>query len=254
MMVRIKEIILKTRIFYYLYLILKGTNKSLRYPTKPILTNAVLKTKQEYKNALNQVKSLGLILHTDLAKNWDSLSALSIILKLTNKNASILDGGGQLYSVILPWLFLYGFRDLTCINLAFKKKINRGQIIYEYGDITNTKFRNNSFDAITCLSVIEHGVDLEEYFKEMSRILKPGGILITSTDYWSTPIDTKNQVAYGVPIHIFTTDQVLEAIDIAIKYGLTLINDIALECKDKAVEWKCLKFTFIYFTLRKEIE
>lgn len=88
----------------------------------------------------------------------------------------------------------------------------------------------------------------------MSRILKPGGILITSTDYWSTPIDTKNQVAYGVPIHIFTTDQVLEAINISIKYGLTLINDIALECKDKAVEWKCLKFTFIYFTLQKEIE
>ena len=94
MMVRIKEIILKTRIFYYLYLILKGANKSLRYPTKPILTNAVLKTKQEYKNALNQVKSLGLIPHIELAKNWDSLSALSIILKLTNKNASILDGGG----------------------------------------------------------------------------------------------------------------------------------------------------------------
>jgi hypothetical protein len=46
---------------------LKGVNKSLRYP-KPILTNAVLKTKQEYKNALNQVKSLGLILHTDLAE------------------------------------------------------------------------------------------------------------------------------------------------------------------------------------------
>ena len=92
-MVTIKEIILKNRIFYYLYLILKGANKSLRYP-KPILTNAVLKTKQEYKNALDQVKSLGLILHADLAKNWDSLSALSIILKLTNKNASILDGGG----------------------------------------------------------------------------------------------------------------------------------------------------------------
>jgi len=137
-------------------------------------------------------------------------------------------GGGELYSVILPWLFLCGFRDLTCINLVFKKKINRDPIIYEYGDITNTKFRNNSFEAITCLSVIEHGVDLEEYFKEMSRILKPGGILITSTDYWSTPIDTKNQVVYGLPIHVFTTDQVLKTINIAIKYGLTLINDITL--------------------------
>ena len=72
---------------------MKEANKLPRYP-KSILTNTVLKTKQEYKNALNQVKSLGLILHTDLAKNWDSLSVLSIILKLTNKNASILDGGG----------------------------------------------------------------------------------------------------------------------------------------------------------------
>lgn len=134
------------------------------------------------------------------------------------------------------------------------KEINRGPIIYEYEDITNTKFKNNSFDAITSLSIIEYGVDLEEYFKEMSRILKPDGMLITSTDYWSTPIDTNNQVACGVPIHIFTTNQVLEAINISIKYSLTLIDDITLECKGKAVEWKCLKFTFIYFTLRKEIE
>ena len=43
-----------------------------------------------------------------------------------------------------------------------------------------------------------------------------------------TTIDTKNYVAYGVPIHIFTTDQVPEAINIAIKYVLTLINNISL--------------------------
>jgi 2-polyprenyl-3-methyl-5-hydroxy-6-metoxy-1,4-benzoquinol methylase len=83
------------------------------------------------------------------------------------------------------------------------------------GDITHTEYDAATFDAITCLSVIEHGVDLDAYFREMSRILKPGGILITSTDYWQAPIDTKGQEMYGVPIHVFTQQEIRHAIELA---------------------------------------
>ena len=40
------------------------------------------------------------------------------------------------------------------------------------------------FDYVTSLSVIEHGVNIEKYFREMSRIIKSNGYLLTSTDYW----------------------------------------------------------------------
>ena len=116
-----------------------------------------------------------------LAKNWDSLAALDLILRTTDTRSRIFDAGGEWYSMILPWLCLYGYKNLTAGNLVFDKKIRRGTIVYEHSDITRTKFSNGYFDAITCLSVIEHGVDLNAYFKEMSRIIRRGGILITST-------------------------------------------------------------------------
>ena len=52
------------------------------------------------------------------------------------------------------------------------------------------------------------GVNLAAYFKEMARILKPGGLLITSTDYYDSPVDTRGQVAFGAPIHIFSPDEI----------------------------------------------
>jgi SAM-dependent methyltransferase len=111
----------------------------------------------------------------------------------------------------------------------------------------------DSFNAVTCLSVIEHGVDLAAYFREMSRIVKPGGLLITSTDYYDTPIDTKNQVAYGVPIHIFTKDEILNAMDLARGERFSLVAPLDLRCQDKVVHWKPydLAYTFVVFSLRK---
>jgi len=102
--------------------------------------------------------------------------------------------------------------------------------------------------------VIEHGVDLNSYFKEMSRILKTNGILITSTDYYETPIDTKGQIAYGVPIHIFTKEEIEEAMNISEKYGLFLTSPLDLTCDEKVVYWKQydLRFTFLNFVLRKK--
>jgi hypothetical protein len=88
----------------------------------------------------------------------------------------------------------------------------------------------------------------------MSRILKPKGILITSTDYYETPIDTKGQIAYGVPIHMFTKEEIEEALDISQKYGLFLTSPLDLTCSEKVVCWKQydLQFTFLNFVLRKK--
>jgi len=245
----------KINIDYSVYLkIMHGISVPTAYPDTP-WANAVLKTQEEVDRAVSQVKNLGLRVRGDLPKNWDSLATLDYILKNTDKNARIFDAGSALYSVILPWLFLYGYKNLLGGNYIFKKKINRGPILYEYCDITKTSYENNFFDAITCLSVIEHGVNLHSYFKEMSRILKPNGILITSTDYYETPIDTKGQIAYGVPIHIFTKEEIEEALNISEKYGLFLTFPLDLTCDEKVVYWKQynLRFTFLNFVLRKKV-
>lgn len=250
----LKNIFLQTEIGYRLFLKYKwGVNKTPKQPSTP-WKNTVLKTQQEVDNSLQQIKTLGLFPHIDPPKNWDNLAALDCILKNTNKDARILDAGAELYSVILPWLFLYGYRNLTGINLTFNKQIKRGPIHYQSGDITNTSFKDEMFDAITCLSVIEHCVNPEACFKEMSRILKPKGILIISTDYYTYPIDSRGQMAYGVPIHIFSRDEIIAVLNTANKFDLEQTGPISLNCQDKVVTWKeyALEYTFLTFTLQKK--
>lgn len=222
------------------------------YPDAP-WHSAVLKNRTESNDAIGQVNTLGLPAMREPLKNWDSLAALDLILQCTGKDAYIFDAGGELYSMILPWLFLYGYRNLSAGNLVFQRPIKRGPIVYHYSDITSTRLNPATFDAITCLSVIEHGVDLHSYFCEMSRILKPGGVLITSTDYFETQVDTRGQMAYGVPIHIFTKEEIVEALEIAGQYGLTSIAPIDLSAEEKVMNWKRydLSYTFIIFSLRK---
>jgi SAM-dependent methyltransferase len=217
------------------------------------LENAVLQSGLEWEEAGNEVYRLGLPAHFQGPKNWDGLAAISCVLRRTDASAAILEAGTELYSVVLPSLFLYGYKNLTGINLVFEQPCALGPISYEPGDITTTRFEANTFDAITCLSVIEHGVDVRAYFREMARVLKPGAVLITSTDYYSSPVDTKGAVAYGVPVRIFSQDDILTALTTATECGLELTGALDLNCRERPVSWPelSLDYTFIIFTLQK---
>jgi SAM-dependent methyltransferase len=199
------------------------------------------------------VERLGLPPHSEPTKNWDSLAALACILERTKREARILDAGAELYSVILPWLCLYGYRDLHGINIVFDSVIQRGPITYDYGDVTETRFDDCSFDVITCLSVIEHGVDAEKFFPEMHRILKPGGVLVISVDYFETPVDTRGREAYGGPVHIYTREQITWMTDIAADIGLKLIGPLDLHTGKKIVRWEKmdLDYTYLFFVMEK---
>ena len=214
--------------------------------------NAVLNNDLELAQCDEQVKNLKIMPHYDRTKNWDTLAMLDCILRNTKRDGVILDAGAEMYSSLLQNLFLYGYENLFGLNLEFGKSFNRGPIRYEHGDLTKTRFANESFDAISCQSVIEHGVDVKDYFREMSRLLKPNGHLITSTDYYVDPIDTLDKQYFGVPVKVFTKSEMVEILDIASQFRL--VNDgtpLNLECTEKPIHWIGLNYTFIIFTLRK---
>src|SRR5262244_616122 len=96
----------------YLRLCYGGAWQPRSHPIAP-WHNAVLKSEDEIAAAVLQAKALGLPLHRDRAKNWDSLAALDCLLGCVPRTGAILDAGAALYSMILPWLFLYGYRNLT---------------------------------------------------------------------------------------------------------------------------------------------
>ena len=244
-----KNLPLRSESFYRLYLKRKGCSFNIK--NKPVAGwyNSVLKSYSEIENATMQIERLGLCDYPGGYKNWDTLAAVSYILGNFNTSASILDAGSSPGSTFLPSLYLYGYRNLIGINLDIKARIFHGPIMYHFGDITNTKFKNDYFDAVFCQSVIEHGVNIERFFNEMSRIITSNGALIISTDYWCEPIDTKGKCAYGVPIKIFSKNDIQQILYTAKKHGFSTTENIGFECFEKVVTWEGLTYTFIMFTL-----
>lgn len=238
---------------YRLSLKLKFGAGRLSISPGPHLANGTLQRRAEWEEAFDNARRLRVPLHRGREKNWDHLAAVSTILAHTSTSATILDAGAEFYSNVLPALFVYGYHDLYGINLSFTGPARRGPIRYLPGDITHAPFSDSFFDAIACLSVIEHGVPLDAYFREMHRLLKPGGRLITSTDYYPTPIDTRGMEAHGSPIKIFSKPDIQAALSLAAAVGLRPTGDLDLECQDRPIRWDPfgLEYTFVIFTLRK---
>jgi SAM-dependent methyltransferase len=230
-----------------------GAARLTAIPEAP-LPNGTLQSAEEWKATTEEARRLGVPRHRSDEKDWDHLAAVNAILGRTTPEARVLDAGAEFYSNVLPALFVYGYRNLIGINLSFTSPARRGPIRYEHGDITQTDFPDAWFDAATCMSVIEHGVPLEGYFREMHRILKPGGLLITSTDYFPTPIETGGKTAHGAAIKIFTRAEIEDMLRLAERCGFELTGDVGLECRERAVRWAQvdLEFTFVVFTLRNK--
>lgn len=102
--------------------------------------------------------------------------------KIANKLKKYLNGSGKMI-------------DLACgtgLNSLYYKKIKVGVDLslnmlkeakkknYKYlieADIKNLPLKDNQFDYLLCISVLEIFDELQEYIKEMKRITKPNGII-----------------------------------------------------------------------------
>lgn len=96
------------------------------------------------------------------------------------KNAAVLDawcGDGRL----LQDLSALDFKDLYGIDFnenVLQLNIQNAQIIC--GDLHGTWYKDEQFDAIIILDTLEHIEDVSNVIKELFRILKKDGIVITS--------------------------------------------------------------------------
>jgi glycosyltransferase involved in cell wall biosynthesis len=220
---------------------------------RPVAPTDVLRTHAEYEAAVVECRRLRLPLHPDRPKNWDALGAVSTVVNRLGSEIHVLDAGAARYSPVLPWLRLLGVRNLVGNNLEFRRVHTHGPVRFEPGDITQTDYCNRSFDAVTCMSVIEHGVPLAAFLAETARILRPGGLLIVSTDYDQDPPTTTGLHAYGVPVHIFGPDEIRAFVDDADRHGLRLLGELALEHAERPVYWKRvgLDYTFIRLSFER---
>jgi hypothetical protein len=220
---------------------------------RPVPPTDILGSASQWQAAVAECRRLRLPVHHDRPKNWDALGAVATVLAECGPRAGVLDAGSARYSSVLPWLRLYGLSDLVGNNLEFGADTHRDGVLFRYGDVTATDFPAGRFDAITCMSVIEHGVPVEAFLAESARLLRPGGVLVLSTDFDADPPDTTGMVMYGQPVHIFSPEQIRDLVGKAAGHGLDLLGELALEHAERPVRWKRtgLDYTFIRLAFRR---
>lgn len=215
---------------------------------------AVLSTRAQVDASVEEAHRLRLPLHPTREKNWDALGAVAAVLAYVGPGARVLDAGAARYSIILPWLRLYGVESLLGLNIEFDdRQVRHGSATFRHGDITATGLPDASLDAVTCMSVIEHGVDVPAFLAEASRVLRPGGVLVISTDYDQSPPDTSRQEAYGQPVHIFGPEGIERLVKHAEELGFSLVGDLALSHDERPVHWHRhgLDYTFLLLTFTR---
>jgi hypothetical protein len=215
--------------------------------------NRPLQSRAEVDAALAEEAACGLPPHPSDPKNWDLLVALGSILAATSHRDAVLEMGATHYTKLLPWLYLYGYRRLVGIDLVTPQDVVEGPIQSYRMDLTKTAFKDGVFGGIACLSVIEHGVSFDAYLAEAWRLLRPGGVLVTSTDFWCAPLDVEGKEAYGTPVRIFEPADIRTLAKKAHAVGFRMDGSLDLNCADAVVTWKRVdvSYTFVNVVLHK---
>jgi SAM-dependent methyltransferase len=190
----------------------------------------------------------------DMVKSWDVLSTVNFLEGHVGTNEPILDIGCYASEVIVA-LHKLDYSHLTGVDLNphSRKMPYQDSIRYEITDFMHTPFEDASFQAITSISVIEHGFDGQSLLKEMSRLLKPCGYFIASFDYWPEKIDTTGITFFGMDWKIFSRDEVVNFTTEAAGYGLFPVGEMMYGGKDKPIDFGGKQYTFAWLVLTKSV-
>lgn len=224
---------------------------------RDVFRNRALQSRAEVAAACELAEWLGLPSHHDPQKNWDCLKCLHFALSHKKLNLPILDVGSS-RSVINRWMSMMGFQNLYACDLLAKDPsyFEPYNIQFSVQDLTKTRYESKFFNTITSISVIEHNIDLVAYLEEMARLLRPGGLLLTSTDYWSEPIDCGGIYPYGPDggeMKVFDPNGIREFVRLGEELGFKLTAPLELDTNEQAIHWERVdrSYTFMFIAMRR---
>lgn len=143
--------------------------------------NLILKTRDDYNLIAEQFSSTRHYIWSDFEK---------ITAGVDFKGKRVLDlgcGNGRLFDFLYSKGIseYYGFDQSEELIKIAKKRYPKG--MFKVGNMLDTGYKDNDFDIVLCLATLHHipSKNLREAaLKESFRILKPGGLLITTNWYF----------------------------------------------------------------------
>ena len=188
----------------------------------------------------------------DWLKSWDVLQTAKFLEENLPRDASVLDLGAY-GSEILWVLSTLGFENVYGIDLDPRVASMQlpGRAKLEVGDFYQTPFDPKRFDAVTAISVIEHGYRQRELFAEVSRLLRPGGCFIASFDFWPEKLDTAGMDLFGMDWRIFSAREVESMLECALGFGLVPVGEVNLQIERPVIHWGGKSYTFAWVVLTK---
>ncbi len=223
----------------------------------------VLRSWQEVGEAIYFLADRGYRFHRNPVKSWD-LRLIAEVIEDLGRDQLVVDfGAADLGGVRLCYEMGFGrivgydlefsifdrllqFRDwLEAIGRA--RQPSRFPYSLRRRSLLDNRLPTSSVAGVICLSVVEHGVDLNRFFSEVTRVLEPGGRLYLSTDYWEPKIDTQGRMMYGQPWTIFSAHEVTGMVQSAERVGLIPYpwDRADLRCGDAVVRDGPHSYTFV---------
>ena len=201
----------------------------------------------------NRLRSSDFVSVGDQIKSWDVLRTFQFLEEFASKEAAILDIGCYA-SEILMALHQSGYTRLVGADLSpdIKHLPHQDEISFEVTDFMNTPFPDESFSAITSISVIEHGFNQARLLREMSRLLAPGGYFIASFDYWPDKIDTTGVKFFNIEWTIFSKSEIDAFVTAAASYNLFPVGDMKHAAVERPIKCGGKEYTFGWMVLRKK--
>lgn len=258
-----------------------------------ISKSSVLKSNEEVLIAQRLLEELGLPIHHDKTKNWDLIKFITAVVGISKPDENFLDAGCGKRAVVANTFSKLGFKNVYACdilpqshfiqrsisrrillkaekllkkwknnpfnfdNYYLSKQENiRAPFCYSAQDLAQTSYQDSFFSTVCCLSVIEHLESAKIFIDEMARIIKSGGQLLITTDYWPQKVYTKGIYPYGreqPEMTIFSASEIQNLIKYASSKGFSFNEKIDLSATDRLCSWDRVNksYTFIFLRFNK---
>ena len=129
-------------------------------------------------------------------KNWLSLNLAGIRKRCSGGSLLDIGSGSGLVTGCAKNLF----SPRVAVDIS-QKIINANRGSFDFGivaDINRLPFGSESFDAVTCFSVLHHLYNFDSLVPEVARVLKPGGVFYSDHD-----MDKRFSKRFFIPLYLY---------------------------------------------------